>query len=309
LTTDRSLLEATRLAYAQQVCRTAETTSQALLTAFATVPREHFLGPGPWSILTAQTACGGSDYSPSPSADPVHLYEDVLVAIDLPRKLNNGHPSFLAFCLNALQIQAGERIIHIGCGVGYYTAIIAEIVGGKGHVIGVEIDPLLALRARQNLSYLPQIEVEHADGSTLSSHQVDAIFVNAGVTEIRSNWLDILADGGRMLIPVTAQLESNPDAELGLGRLLKITRLPKNNIFAAQFISTVGIYHCSGARNPQHDNVIRAGLSRGEAEAVRSLRRDVHMAERTCWYHSDTFCLSTLDACHSGTGDEDLPVG
>ena len=80
----------------------------------------------------------------STDADPAHLYHDVLVAIDPARRLNNGQPSYLAFCLDALDLREADCVLHVGCGVGYYTAIAAEVVGPGGRVIGVEIDADLA---------------------------------------------------------------------------------------------------------------------------------------------------------------------
>jgi protein-L-isoaspartate(D-aspartate) O-methyltransferase len=119
--------------------------SEALVAAFARVPREQFLGPGPWQILSPGT--DGSAYRTTTDNDPAHLYRDVLVAIDPSRRLNNGQPSYLASCIESLDLQQGERVLHVGCGVGYYTAIMADVVGPTGHVLGIEIDADLASRA------------------------------------------------------------------------------------------------------------------------------------------------------------------
>jgi protein-L-isoaspartate(D-aspartate) O-methyltransferase len=53
----------------------------------------------------------------------------VLVAIDEKRLLNNGPPSFLAILIEALALQEGDHVVHVGCGTGYYSAILAEFVG------------------------------------------------------------------------------------------------------------------------------------------------------------------------------------
>src|ERR1700674_3327090 len=195
--------EALRLAYAQQIADTARLRSNAVRRAFAVVPREKFLGPGPWSILSWADASGTPGYTSTPDADPAHLYHDIVVAIDASRQLNNGQPSFLAFCLDSLDLKAGERVVHIGCGVGYYTAIIAEVIGPKGHVTGVEIDSDLASRARKNLAHLDHVEVLQADGGEFNFPPNDAIFINAGATHVRSDWLDNLRPGGRLLVPLT----------------------------------------------------------------------------------------------------------
>jgi protein-L-isoaspartate(D-aspartate) O-methyltransferase len=286
--------EALRLAYAQQIADTARLRSNAVRRAFAVVPREKFLGPGPWSILSWADASGTPGYTSTPDADPAHLYHDIVVAIDASRQLNNGQPSFLAFCLDSLDLKAGERVVHIGCGVGYYTAIIAEVIGPKGQVLGIEIDPKRAMCARDNLAYVTQAKVEQADASRLAPADADAILVNAGVTEIKRGWLEALKDGGRMLVPITTQLATTPGVELGLGQLLK--RVRGRNGFSARFIYGVAIYHCAGARDARRDKALDTRFSSGGADTVRSLRVDAHEATGGCWFHADTFCLSTSEA-------------
>jgi protein-L-isoaspartate(D-aspartate) O-methyltransferase len=288
------ITEALRLAYAQQIADTAKLRSDAVRRALAVVPREKFLGSGPWSILSWADASGTPGYTSTPDADPAHLYRDVVVAIDASRQLNNGQPSFLAFCLDSLDLKAGERVVHIGCGVGYYTAIIAEVIGPKGHVLGIEIDPKLAMCARDNLSDIRQAQVEQADASRLAPADADAILVNAGVTEINRGWLEALKDGGRMLVPITVQLATTPGVGLGLGQLLKLVRA--RNGFSARFISGVAIYHCAGARDARRDRALDTRFSSGGADTVRSLRVDAHEANGGCWFHADTFCLSTSEA-------------
>ena len=91
--------------------------------------QEHFLGPGPWPILR-----WGQGYVPTPSRDPVYLYGDVQVGIIPERNLNNGQPSFLAALIASGAPRPGEHAVHIGAGVGYYTAIIARLVGRRGRV-------------------------------------------------------------------------------------------------------------------------------------------------------------------------------
>jgi protein-L-isoaspartate(D-aspartate) O-methyltransferase len=46
------------------------------------------------------------------------------VALDAAHDINNGQPSALAYWIEALDLKAGDRVYHLGCGVGYYTAII-----------------------------------------------------------------------------------------------------------------------------------------------------------------------------------------
>ena len=60
------------------------------------------------------------------------LYHDVLVAIDPERSLNNGMPSLWARIFDHLQLRKGSRVLQVGAGTGYYTAVIAEMVGPHG---------------------------------------------------------------------------------------------------------------------------------------------------------------------------------
>src|SRR5215217_4291394 len=155
-----------RRRYAEEIRAASGLRSEALVDAFAKVPREHFLGSGAWQIARTENGLWQKfvrrlrgNYRKTPDANPKHLYQNVLVAIDASRNLNNGLPSGIAFWLDALSLQAGERVLHVGCGVGYYTAIIAEVVGAAGQVIGIEIDSELATRACENLAYFDHVEV------------------------------------------------------------------------------------------------------------------------------------------------------
>jgi len=83
--------------------------------------------------------------------DPRDLYHNVVVALDVAHNINNGQPGALARWINALDLRAGDRAYHLGCGVGYYTAIIAEVVGAGGSVVGSEVHSELAARAYKRL--------------------------------------------------------------------------------------------------------------------------------------------------------------
>jgi protein-L-isoaspartate(D-aspartate) O-methyltransferase len=81
-------LQALREYYAEELRAVANLQSEALVRAFAKVPREHFLGPGPWQVKSP----GFEGYWTTKDADPKQLYHNVLVAIDPSRQLNNGQP-------------------------------------------------------------------------------------------------------------------------------------------------------------------------------------------------------------------------
>ena len=183
-------------------------------------------------------------------------------------------------------------MLHVGCGVGYYTAVVAETVGEHGHVTGVEIDADLAARAGANLAYLKHVSVIAGDGAALHLGPFDAIFINAGATEPKRVWLDALRDGGRLLLPLTASVSAEEINTLGFGMMLKVTRHREG--YAAGFFSEVGIFPCIGARDEAAQRRLQEAFASGNWESVRSLRRDIHQETSTCWLHRAECCLSTL---------------
>ncbi len=113
--------------------------------------------------------------------------------------------------------------MHVGCGTGYYTAVLAEIVGPTGRVVAVEIDPQLAQRSRLNLGYLHHVLVYEGNGCEVDLGGVDAIFVNAGASQPQAIWLDALRMGGRLLLPITVAA----GRDTGIGGMFLITRRPE----------------------------------------------------------------------------------
>jgi protein-L-isoaspartate(D-aspartate) O-methyltransferase len=134
--------------YVEEIRMTAKIASEALVGAFASVPREDFVGPGPWTVLS-RPAAGQMQPQISEVTDPIDLYHDVAVFLDRSKTLTNGNPSTLALWLEALELVEGKSVFHLGCGTGYYTAIIAEVAGPGGSVTAAEIEPSLTrLRLR-----------------------------------------------------------------------------------------------------------------------------------------------------------------
>jgi protein-L-isoaspartate(D-aspartate) O-methyltransferase len=273
--------DAVRERYAAEFAYTANLTSPAVMRAFARVPRERFLGPGPWRIFQPYARY----YWTTPDADPRHLYHDVLVAIDEMRLLNSGQPSFLAFLIQALELEEGDHAVHVGCGTGYFTAILADLVGPSGRVTAIEVDADLAARSRRNVADLPNVEVVHADGGEHDPGPVDAILINAGATHPRWIWLDSLRPDGRLILPLTGPNRT--------GWVLKVVK--RDGGYAARFISSISIFPCVGARDPDTAKLLDEAFASGGWAAVRSLRRVTHQLEATCRLHSDTLCLSTVD--------------
>jgi protein-L-isoaspartate(D-aspartate) O-methyltransferase len=265
-----------RRAYAETLARLNDGIDRRIVDAFARVPREKFLPVGPWHVL------GERNYERTRDADPRRLYDNVVVAIDPKRGINNGEPSLHMRMLNALAVRSGDRVLHVGCGTGYYTAILAELAGPTGHVTAVEFLPELAARMKENLAAYGSVTVVCGDGTVQVPGPVDAIYVNAGVTEPAALWLERLAEGGRLLLMLTARDQ--------WGLVLKIRR--RGSAFAARFLGRCGFIPCVSARSPEIEAALGEALLMNEGEDVRSLRLDGHRRDKTCWLHTDRYCLS-----------------
>src|SRR5699024_12650097 len=85
------------------------------------------------------------------------------------RRSSDLMPSFWARNFEHLDIARGERVLQIGAGSGYYSAVLAEIVGPAGQVTAVEVDPALADRARINLESWPQVQRSEEHTSQLQA--------------------------------------------------------------------------------------------------------------------------------------------
>ena len=285
-------LEDCRRFYAEEIRLVANLKSAPLVEALAHVPREKFLGAPPWQILSpeavAALAAGGSTYVTT--SDPRDLYHNVLVAIDAARHLNNGQPSGLLRWIDALDLNPGDRIYHVGCGVGYYTAILAEAVGPSGTVVASEVDPELAARSRENLASYPNVTVHAGDGATIDPGTCDAILINAGVTHPEPRWLDRLAENGRLAVPITMGM-GKPG--FGVGVFVAIVR--EQSGFSARVLSQVAIYHCASLRDPEIEKLVAGALKNPALAKIHSLRRDQHELEETCVLHGKSSCLSTVE--------------
>jgi protein-L-isoaspartate(D-aspartate) O-methyltransferase len=196
-----------RRAYAKEIVATSGIPDARVETAFAELRREDFLDPGPWLVIGDR-----GDYVPTPSADPAYPYLDHVVGI-----LPDGQPSLHAKLLAHAGPQEGDHVVHVGAGTGYYTAIIAHLVGRSGKVTAIELDPDLADRARVNLSSYPNVSVICGNGAAVPVDAADVVYVNAGATRPAEAWLDGLAEGGRLILPLTTSrgfMRNDPPAPI-----------------------------------------------------------------------------------------------
>lgn len=232
-----------RQQYAEEIGKNAKVRSTALLQAFAKVPREEFVGKGPWKVLS-RPATGYSQPQVTEVTDPAELYRDVAVLLDPLRNLTNGNPGTLAPWLDVLNLSEGKSVFHLGCGTGYYTAVMAEAVGPAGRVIAFEIDPTLAAQARSNLARYLNVQVVEGDGGVADTDTRDAILINAGVTHPKESWLDSLRPSGCLVLPLTVEFGM---PHVGKGMMLHVTRIGSG--YAARFLPVpVMIYSCSSVR-------------------------------------------------------------
>jgi protein-L-isoaspartate(D-aspartate) O-methyltransferase len=270
-------IESARHFYAEELCRINHISSPAILRAFSTVPRELFVGPGPWMIQTSGTQWF------TESADPQNVYQDALIVLDAAKCLNNGQPSLWAFHLSLLGVRPGDHILHLGCGTGYYSAILAELTGPEGKVVAVEIDEALAARARIALEPWPQVIVFQADGAQGPFDPDDVIVVSAGATHPLAAWLAALKPNGKLLFPLTSTR--------GPGTMAYLTR-KSADLFSAMLCGSVFFVDFEGARDPAISNELARALKRDSGAGVRSLRCDPHEKDESCWLHGIGWCFS-----------------
>lgn len=178
-----------------QWCVTAEPMARTRLEeAFAAVPREGFLPPDQVGFARVDRAL------------PIGYGQ------------TNSQPTTVRNMLHLLEAQPGERILDVGCGSGWTTALLAHFVGPDGMVLGLEVVPELVEFGRENLGRhdFPWARIEQADEHVLGRPEdapYDRILVSAGASTLPRRLVDQLAEGGRLVVPVR-------------GRLLQVRRTP-----------------------------------------------------------------------------------
>ena len=189
-----------------------EIRDERVLVAMACVPRERFVPP-----------------------QSQHLaYEDMPLPIGHEQTISQ--PFIVALMTEALALTANEKVLEIGTGSGYQTAILAELAQ---RVITTERLAVLADASRNvltNLGYT-NVEVYIAEEALgwLCQAPYDAIVVTAGAPRVPVDLLNQLAIGGRLVIPVGSRYAQE---------LYKITKCKKGNIVenlgGCRFVSLIG---------------------------------------------------------------------
>ena len=113
------------------------------------------------------------------------------------------------------------------------------------------------------------------------------------MTHPLASWLDALAPGGRMMLPITTTMPGM-GSTLGKGLAVLVTREAADS-FAARIVTVVAVYSALGIRDSEMDERIGKALMAGPARwmAVSRLRRDAHEPDPSCWLHGPSCCLAT----------------
>ena len=172
--------------------------SEAIAAAFAMVPREHFIP----EVVAEQ----GLEAAYQDRAFPTkHDRQGMPIS-------SSSQPAIMAEMLELLELAPGQRVLEIGAGTGYNAAVLSQLVGAEGRVTTIDIDPEIVGRAKRALGDAGyRADVRQGDGRAgFAKHQpYDRIIVTASADQLQPAWLEQLAEGGRIIVP----LRLDPDAD------------------------------------------------------------------------------------------------
>ncbi len=280
---------ARRLAYARHILGRSGLRDERLEAAFAKVPREDFAGRPPWRVVALEGLCAGLTRE---TGKPEALYCDSLIQLEPRRGVNNGSPSLHAQLLHALAPRPGEAIAHIGAGGGYYSAILAELVGSDGRVVAVEYGEALAASSAENLKPWSQVEVVHGDGALYPQEEVDGVYASVATAGPAPAWLDSLRVGGRLIFPLGAPapprggFRSSDSAVM-----LSVER--RAGGFAARALMPVSfVFAESSLGDAEEAEALSAAFAGPGLSEVRSLRWGDPGDPARAWFWSPRWSLS-----------------
>jgi len=132
-------------------------------------------------------------------------------ALEIGYGQTNSQPSTVRAMLRLLEVQPGHRVLDVGCGSGWTTALLGALVGEHGRVDGVEIIPELVAWGRENLAGypLPWTHIHQAVEGVLGLPEdgpFDRILVSAESSELPTPLVAQLSATGRMVVPVAGRM-------------------------------------------------------------------------------------------------------
>lgn len=165
--------------------------TEAVAAAFAAVPREQFIP----TLLAEQ------------GLEAVYRDEAVVTKRDQHGTpiSSSSQPTIMALMLELLELGPGQRVLEVGAGTGYNAALISRIVGRRGEVTTIDVDPELVRSARSALrgaGYRARVVAGDGRAGWAERAPYDRMIVTASADRIPRAWLDQLADGGRLIMPL-----------------------------------------------------------------------------------------------------------
>jgi len=176
-------MEAERRAMVDRQLRDGGIGDERVLEAMGQVPREEFV----------------------PKRMRKYAYADGALPIGHGQTISQ--PWVVAAICEALELRGGEKVLDVGGGAGYSTAVVSELVRPGGLVRSYELVEALAAQAARTLARLGYGEADArcGDGAAATGEEWDAIAVHAAAPEVPAQLVSSLKPGGRLVIPLASR--------------------------------------------------------------------------------------------------------
>ena len=215
-----------------------ELTSSVVLAALAKVPRAKFI----------------------PNRQRANAFEDTALPIGMGQTISQ--PFIVGLMTQAADLKPGHRVLEIGTGSGYQSAILAEL---GAEVYSIEIVPELAVRAGQTLraAGYNSIHLRQGDGwdGWPEAAPFDAILITASSPRRPDKLLAQLRDGGRLIVPIEYDGDDHEELVVFERRGESFTRLSLGGV---RFVDLTGKVRDDRARGDK--NEVNAPVQSGETE-------------------------------------------